>query len=103
MQPFVIRGLLACVCAAGLAALPLHAQNISKIKQSARNAVAAISVKVHNGRSTVIYKGKTVWTGKAKTQVSAKARSVDGKEYAAAYDGPRVVWENTKGAAKKLQ
>ena len=58
---------------------------------------------MENGKSTVSYQGKAVWSGKTKSQVTAKARTVDGKEYAAAYDGQKVVWENVKGAAKQLQ
>jgi len=83
-------------------ALPLAAQNISLIKQSARNATAGISVKTENGKSLVVYKGKTVWSGKAAGKVTAKAKTIDGKEYAAAFDGKKVVWESPKGAAKQL-
>jgi hypothetical protein len=103
MQPLISRVILACVCAAGLAVFPLHAQNISKIKQSARNAAAAIEVKTENGKSTVTYKGKAVWSGKGKAAVTAQARTVEGKEYAAAFDGQKVLWENVKGAAKKVK
>ncbi len=84
-------------------AIPVRAQNLSGIKQSARNAAAGVKVTVANGKATVAYKGKVVWSGKAKSRVTAKARTVDGKEYAAAFDGKKVLWENVKGAAKQVR
>lgn len=84
-------------------ASPVSAQNLSGIKQSARNAVAGIKVATKDGKATVTYKGKSVWTGKVKGRVTGLARTVNGTEYAAAFEGNKVLWENVKGAAKQVK
>lgn len=78
-------------------------QNISIIKKSARTAAAGISVSTSNGKTTVVYQGKEVWTGKTTGKVTGKAKAVDGKEYAAAFDGEKVIWENIPGAGAKVK
>ena len=98
-----MRNVLIALAAAWPAVTPLTAQNISKIKDSARSAAASLQVTTENGKTTVTYKGKAVWSGKAKGQVTARTKTLDGKEYAVALDGQKVIWENIKGAAKKLQ
>jgi hypothetical protein len=98
--PLLLTALLA-----GFYLLPqqVQAQNVSKIKQNARTAAAGISVSTANGKTTVVYNHKEVWTGKATGKVSGRAKVVDGIEYAAAFDGAKVIWESKPGAAKKVQ
>ncbi len=58
----------------------------------------------HNGdEGTVTYKNVKVWNGKVRKRLTAIARSIDGEDYAAAWDGKKLVWENVKGAAGKLK
>lgn len=64
---------------------------------------AGVTVTTVNGVSTVTWKDKAVWTGKTANSVRAQAQTVDGVEYAAAWDGTRVIWENVPGAAEKVK
>lgn len=67
-------------------------------------AIAAnISVSTVNGQTTVTWNGKRVWSGETTGQVTGKASSINGKEYAAAFEGTKVLWESEKGAAGKLK
>lgn len=65
-------------------------------------AGSGISVSTVNGQTTVTYKGEAVFKGATSGPVSAHSSSVNGAEYAAAFDGKKVLWENTSGAAEKL-
>jgi len=62
-----------------------------------------ISVKTANGQTTVTYKGKEVFKGQTSGKVSARSTSVNGTEYAAAFDGGKVLWESTSGAAEQVK
>jgi len=67
-------------------------------------AIAAdISVSSVNGQTTVTWNGRKVWSGVTTGQVTGKASSINGKEYAAAFEGTKVLWESEKGAAGKLK
>jgi hypothetical protein len=83
--------------------LPLQSQNIDKIKKDARTAAAGISVSTVNGKTTVVYQGREVWTGKTSSKVAGRSKAIDGKTYAAAFDGDKVIWENTPGAGQKVK
>jgi hypothetical protein len=61
-----------------------------------------VNVSTINGQSVVTVNGKQVYTGPVKGQVSTRSRNVNGVEYAAAFDGDTVLWENVPGAAQKL-
>lgn len=99
--------LLTLTLTAGLAAGFMHttavAQNLGKIKQGARTAGAGISVSTRNGITTLTYQGKEVWSGKTTGQVTGRAKTVDGVNYAAAFDGNKVIWENMRGAGAKVK
>lgn len=84
-------------------ALPAFSQNIDTIKKSARTAAAGISVSTVNGKTTVVYQGREVWTGKTVNKVAGRSKSVDGKTYAAAFDGDKVIWESAPGAGQKVK
>lgn len=67
-------------------------------------AIAAnISVSTVNGQTTVTWNGKRVWSGETTGQVTGKASAINGKEYGAAFEGTKVLWESEKGAAGKLK
>jgi hypothetical protein len=64
---------------------------------------ANINVTSENGQTKVVYKGQEVFSGPTSGQVSAQAVNDNGQEYAAAFDGDKVIWENTPGAASHLK
>ncbi len=103
MKKFIKIVFPAVLLAAGLITWPAAGQNLSRITQSARTAAAGISISTANGKTTITYKGKDVWTGKAKGRVTGKNKVVDGKEYVAAFDGDKVIWENAPGAGQKVK
>ena len=103
MQKLIKNVIPAVFVAASLIAMPVSGQNISRIKDSARTAAAGVSISTANGKTTITYKGKDVWTGKAKGRVTGKNKVVDGKEYVAAFDGDKVIWENVPGAGQKVK
>jgi hypothetical protein len=55
-----------------------------------------------NGQAKVIYQGRQVWAGPVQGAAAARSRSVNGKDYAAVFDGDKVLWENVPGAAKQV-
>ena len=75
----------------------MEAQDVSKSGQ------AAISTKTVNGTTVIIYQGQEISVGTSHGPVFAKAKSIDGKNYAAAFSNDRVIWENFPGAAQQLK
>jgi hypothetical protein len=67
------------------------------------NAKAGISIKTVNGSTVVVYNGLEVSVGPTRGKVSAKSKSFEDKDYAAAFEDDRVVWENVPGAANHLK
>jgi hypothetical protein len=63
---------------------------------------AQVQVMNQNGQAKVVYQGRQVWAGPVHGTASARSHSVNGKEYAAAFDGEKVLWENVPGAAKQV-
>jgi hypothetical protein len=103
MKTLLIKIGAATLIALVAGAWPLSAQNVDKIKKDARTAAAGISVSTANGKTTIVYQGKEVWTGKTTGKATGRSKSVDGTQYAAAFDGDKVLWENVPGAAKKVK
>jgi hypothetical protein len=64
---------------------------------------SGISVNNINGQTTVTWNGEQVFSGPTKGFVSTRCNSVNGTQYAAAFDGNAVIWENVPGAAEKLR
>jgi hypothetical protein len=64
---------------------------------------SGISVNNINGQTMVTWNGERVFSGTTKGFVSARCNSVNGTQYAAAFDGDAVIWENVPGAAEKLR
>ena len=64
---------------------------------------ALLSTKSVNGNTVIAYRGKEIAIGQTRGLVTTKAASIQGQEYAAAFDGERVVWENVPGAAQHLK
>ena len=71
-----------------------------KVEEKSSNS---ISSSVTNGKGSVIYGKKVVWEGKVKKGLSQIAKSENGKNSAAAYDGRKVVWELNEGDGKLLR
>ena len=94
---------VALTLATGFVTSTASAQNIGKIKQSARTAAAGVSVSTQNGVSTITYQGKQVWTGKTTGKVLGRSKAVGDVTYAAAFDGNKVIWENVPGAGAKVK
>ena len=82
------------------AAVPMQSAPQDKAE---RRVSSGISVTNRNGDVTVTWKGKVVFTGKAAGRVTAKSANENGTEFAAAYDGDKVLWENVPGAGEKLK
>lgn len=61
-----------------------------------------LQVLTENGKAKVLYQGRQVWAGPVQGTASARSRSVNGKDYAAAFDGDKVLWENVPGAARQV-
>lgn len=64
---------------------------------------AAISTRTVNGNTVIIYQGQEYSVGPTQGAVSAKTKSIGGKNYAAAFAGDRVIWENVPGAAQRVK
>lgn len=62
-----------------------------------------IGTKSVNGVTIIVFKGREFPVGKTKGRISAKAATIDGKDFAAAFEDDRVVWENIPGAAERLK
>jgi hypothetical protein len=56
-----------------------------------------------DGVTTVKWNGTQVFVGPTKEPVTAKSKTVDGVECVAVFEGTSVLWENQKGAAKRLK
>ena len=63
----------------------------------------SISTKPVNGSTVITYQGKEISVGPTQGQISTKAKSINSKDYAAAFDGERVIWENVPGAAQQVK
>jgi hypothetical protein len=63
---------------------------------------ASVTFKVVEGSSVVVFRGREYPVGPTYERLTGKSWSSDGKEYAIARDGDRVIWENIPGAARKL-
>jgi hypothetical protein len=75
-------------------------------------AVALISVNVWageistssvNGDAVVTWNGAVVWQGRTANPLRAGTVTVDGREFAAAFDGAKTVWESEAGAGAKVR
>lgn len=75
----------------------------SRSSSSSTSTSGGVSVRTENGQTTVTYKGDEVFSGQTSGVVSARSSSVNGTEYAAAFDGDKVLWESASGAAEQLK
>jgi hypothetical protein len=64
---------------------------------------ALISTKIVNGSTVIVYRGKEFPVGQTRGFATTKASTIQGKDYAAAFDGDKVIWENVPGAARQLK
>jgi hypothetical protein len=70
---------------------------------TASSSQAAISVRTDDKEAVVVYNGREFRVPTVQGSVTAKAKSIDGVGYAAAFDGDQVLWENVPGAAEKVR
>ena len=68
-----------------------------------QGADTAFGVKMVNNSTVIMYQGKEISVGPARGTISTKSKTVNGKNYAAAFDDDRVIWENVPGAAGQLK
>jgi hypothetical protein len=69
-------------------------------QSSARSGVAVSTV---NGQTTVTWQGRQVFVGPTRGGVSARSKTVHGKEFAAVFEGEQLLWENVRGAARQVK
>ena len=69
----------------------------------AQTEAAGITIKTVNGRTVIVYQGQEFSVGPTRGKLSAKTKSADGEDYAATFEGDRVIWENVPGAAKQVK
>jgi len=81
----------------------VQAQNVDLIKKKAKTAGALVNVSTAGGKTIVTYQGEEVWSGKPTGRVTAKSKVVNGTTYVAAFDGDKVIWENTAGAGQRVK
>ncbi len=62
-----------------------------------------VAVSTVNGRTVVNINGKKVFEGETTGRVSSKSMNFEGAQFTAVWDGERVIWENTKGAAEQIR
>lgn len=101
-----MKTLLRYLCALALTfslLTPAFAQNIGSLPGKAKAAGAGLIVSFDAGKSTVTYQGRKVFEGPTKQKAVGMVKNVNGVQYAAAFDGNRVVWENVKGASAKVR
>jgi len=63
---------------------------------------AAVTFKVVDGSSVVVFRGREYSVGPTHERLTGKSWIADGKEYAIAQEGDRVIWENVPGAARSI-
>jgi hypothetical protein len=71
-----------------------------KAQGKSSKSETGISTSTKDGMTTVTMGGKQVWKGKTTGKVSTNSVTVDGKNHAAAFEGDKVLWESSKGAAE---
>ena len=64
---------------------------------------STISIKTVNGSTVIVYQGREFSVGPTKGSLSAKSKSIQGEDFAAAFEDDRVIWENVPGAAQKVK
>ena len=90
---------------------PDLADLIDQAKANQAAAQANLSTSVINGKGTVTYNGKKVWQGRVKKDLKAFSKATSSNdngqekkaEYAAVWDGNKLVWENSPGAGAALE
>lgn len=97
----IVQSLFLATALFGAASLP--ASQDDPVLTQGRISQTSISVSTNNGQTTVTYNGKEVFSGPTKGKVTSRAASRNGKDYAAAWDDDKVIWENVKGAAEMLK
>lgn len=83
--------------AAALAALALI------LPLRALESKTSVQVDVKNGKGTIRLNGEEVWNGSVEGNLTSRSTTVNGEQYAAAFDGDTVLWESSPGAAERVK
>jgi membrane-associated protease RseP (regulator of RpoE activity) len=75
----------------------------SSSASAGRGSSAGISARTENGSTTITYNGEQVFSGPTSGRISTQCISENGSDYAAAFDGDKVLWENKPGSAARLK
>lgn len=67
------------------------------------NSDSGVNIKTINGSTVIVYHGQEFSVGPTKDNLTARTKSSGGEDFAAAFEGNRVIWENVPGAAKKVK
>jgi hypothetical protein len=92
--------LIFALCAAFSSAVAL-AQNAGTHTQMFFGS--GISVSTVNGQTVAYWNGEQVFPGPTKGKVFANCFNMNGTQYAAAFNGDTVIWENVPGAAEHFK
>jgi len=84
-------------------ALTASAQSTPVRHHVSSSASAGVHVVNSNGQAVVTFNGQQVYAGPVKGHVSSVSHNNNGVEYAAAFDGDTLLWENVPGAASQLK
>lgn len=103
MKSFIRLSLAALLITGALNITSASAQNIGSLPGKAKTAGAGLVVSFDGTKSTVTYQGQKVFEGATKAKAVGLVKNVNGVQYAAAFDGSRVIWENVKGASAKVR
>lgn len=103
MKTSFLAMLTAALAMMTASALTASAQPCPAHHHVSSSASTGVHVTTSNGQAVVTFNGKEVYAGPAKGQVSSLSRNNNGVEYAAAFDGDTLLWENVPGAAQQLQ
>jgi len=103
MKSIIRLALVALLVTTALGVTTASAQNVGSLPGKAKTAGAGLVVSYESGKSTITYQGQKVFSGPTKAKAVGMVKNVNGVQYAAAFDGSRVVWENVKGASAKVR
>ncbi len=68
-----------------------------------QNSESGISTKTVNGSTVIVYQGREFSVGPTRGSLSVKTKNIQGQDFAAAFEGTRVIWENVPGAAQRVK
>lgn len=77
--------------------------SMGSASRTAASGGQALEAETVNGSTVIRYGGREFPVGRTRGLVTTRAVSLQGHEYAAAFEDGRVIWESTPGAAQQLR